>query len=289
MPPWSRAAGAQLADLGQRPALGEHGGGGAVPQPVRVDPAQPGPLPGREHSHRDPAGRQAQVRRLDPDEHTAVQGRGRPAMPQPRDCLASAGGQRELVAAVPLAGDGDLAAPPVDVVQAQPRDLARAQPHPRQQRHHRQITAPAGGPKITRGQQGPHLRRLQRPRKPRPPVGHLGNRPVQRPADQALHMPEPQQRAQCRRQPLSGLRGQPPRLAGQERRDIARRQPPQIRTTGRGVAGDERPDRVHIAAGNLVPQAALGQQVAPVPLEQALRLRRRRGDLRLRATPSSRR
>jgi hypothetical protein len=283
MPLWSRAAGA-AAPGRSRPAtaLGEHGGGGAVPQPVRVDRAQPGPLPGREHGHRDPTGRQAPVRRLDPDEHAAVQGRGRPAPPQPvRDCLACVGGQREAVATVSLTGDGDLAAPPVDVVQAQPGDLARAQPKPRQQRHHRQITASACGPQVTGGQQGPHLRRLQRPRKPRPPVGHRGNRPVQRPADQALHVPEPQQRTQRRRQPLSGLRGQPPRLAGQERRDIARRQPAQIRAVGRGVADDERPDRVHIAADNLLPQAALGQQIAPVPLEQRLRLRRRRGNLRL--------
>ena len=120
-----------LADLGQRAALGEHGGGGAVPQPVRVDRAQPGPPGSGGHRLGDPARCQALMRRLDPGEHAAVQRRGWPAVLQPlRDRLARVSWQRQPVTAVSLAADGDLAAPPVDVVQAQSGDLACPQPHP---------------------------------------------------------------------------------------------------------------------------------------------------------------
>ena len=95
---------------------------------------------------------------LDTDEQAAVQCGGRPAVLQVgRDSLARVGRQRKLVAAVALASDGDLPEPPVDIVQAQPGDLASPQSHPREQRQHRQITAAIRGPAVTRRQQGLHL------------------------------------------------------------------------------------------------------------------------------------
>lgn len=60
----------------------------------------------------------------DPGEHTTVQHRSRSAIPQvARDGLAYISGQRERIEAVSLPPDRDLAASPVDVVQAQPGDL----------------------------------------------------------------------------------------------------------------------------------------------------------------------
>ena len=222
------------------------------------------------------------MRRLDPDEHAALQGGGRPATPQiGHDSLARVSRQGKLIAAIPLAGDGDLAAPPVDVVQPQPGNLAGPQPHPRQQRQHRQVAAAGRTPAITRSQQGLHLRRLQRPGKPRPAVGDLGHCLVQRPADQALQMPEPQQRAQRRSQPLSGLRGQPPRPGDQEPRNLARGQLRHL-AAGPGVTGDEWPDQIDVTTGHLDLQATLGQQVTAVPLQQYLRRVLQRGGLGLR-------
>ncbi len=87
--------------------------------------------------------------RLGPDEHAPVQRRRRPAVPQVGGyCPASVRRKGKPVAAVPLAGDSDLApaiviSPPVDITQPQPGDLASAHAHPRQQRQNRQVT-PAG-------------------------------------------------------------------------------------------------------------------------------------------------
>ena len=95
-------------------------------------------------------------------------------------------------------------------------------------------------------------------------------------------MPEPQQRPQRRRQPLHGLRRQPPRPAGQERRDITGAQIPQPSLAACRVSGHERPDRVHITASDLHPKATLGQQPAAITVNQLFRPRLRRENLRLR-------
>ena len=63
-----------------------------------------------------------------------------------RDRLARVSRQREPVTVVSLAADGDLAAPPVDVVQTEPGP----QPHPGQQDQHRQVPAPSGALAVTR-------------------------------------------------------------------------------------------------------------------------------------------
>jgi hypothetical protein len=62
-----------LADFSQRPDYGEHGGGGAMPQPVRVDRAKPGRLGGGCHCHGDPVCGQAGSWCPAPDEHAAAQ------------------------------------------------------------------------------------------------------------------------------------------------------------------------------------------------------------------------
>ena len=96
-------------------------------------------------------------------------------------------------------------------------------------------------------------------------------------------MPEPQQRAQRRRQPLHGLGRQPQRPGGQERRDITSAQIPQPSLAACRVSSHERPDRVQIATSDLHPEATLGQQPAAIAVNQLVRPRLRRGNLRPRS------
>jgi len=71
-----------------------HGSGGAVPQPVRVNHAQPGPPGGGGDCLGDPARGQALVGCLDADEHAAVQRGGRPPVRQiGGDRLATSAGR----------------------------------------------------------------------------------------------------------------------------------------------------------------------------------------------------
>jgi len=70
---------------------------------------------------------------------------------------ADVGGQGEPFSPVPLAGDGDLAAVPVDVLQCQARDLADAQPEAGQQRQDRQVAEAQGGARVALRQHRGHL------------------------------------------------------------------------------------------------------------------------------------
>jgi hypothetical protein len=102
-----------------------HGSGGAVPQPVRVNHAQPGPPGGGGDCLGDPARGQALVGCLDADEHAAVQRGGRPPVRQiAGDRLAHLRRQGKPVAAVRLAQDDDLAVPPADVARFAPTTIA---------------------------------------------------------------------------------------------------------------------------------------------------------------------
>ena len=163
-----------------------------------------------------------------------------------------------------------------------PKSGSPGVPHPGHEREHRQIPAPRGGRTVAGIQHRLNLGRLQWPGKARPPVRDPGNRPVQRAAGQALQVPEPQQRPQRGRQPLRGLRRQPPRLGGQERRDIAGRQRAQARAAIGGVPLGERADQVQVTAGHRRLHAALAQQPGPVLLLQHLRRSRRPRPHRLR-------
>ena len=95
-------------------------------------------------------------------------------------------------------------------------------------------------------------------------------------------MPEPQQRAQRGRQPLSRLRDQPPGLRGQESRDVGGRKPAQLRGTRSGMVSHERADEIEVTAGHLGLHATLGQQITAVLLQQHLCRCRRRCALGLR-------
>ena len=271
-----------LPDLRQRPAAGEDGRRGTVPQPVREDDAQSRPL-GRGGDHlRDPASGHAAVRCFDPDEHAAVQGGWRPSAPQPvRDGLAGVGWQRELVPPVALAADGDLAVAPVDVLQGQRSDLPGSQPDPGQQRQDRVVAAPGRGLPVARREQCPDLRWLQAAGKPRVAVSNLGNCLVQAAAGQALQVAEPQQGAQRCRRPLRGLRCQPPGLGDDERGHVTGCRIRQLP----GAGGGEPPHRIGVPSGDFRRQAALAGQPAGEPRQQFLRRGRRRDLGRRRGSP----
>ena len=121
---------------------------------------------------RHPAAGQADERRLHPQEHLPHRGRARAAAAQVRgDRLADIDRQRQLVHAVALAVHRELPGPPVQVVEAQRRDLVRPQPEPQDQHDHRVVTSTGGTSPITRAQQRLRLRRSDplRQQRPSPP------------------------------------------------------------------------------------------------------------------------
>src|ERR1019366_8429048 len=85
---------------------------------------------------------------------------------------SAAGGRPHFLEAPALPPDADLAGPPVDVLQGQPRDLAGTQAQPDQHRQDRQVAAPIHGAGVAAGEQGTGLPRLQETRQARqPPAG----------------------------------------------------------------------------------------------------------------------
>ena len=78
--------------------------------------------------------------------------------------------QRQPINPVAFAAHGDLAAAPVDVVQAQRGDLTDPQAQAQQHRQDRQIPAAGRGALVATGQQRPHLLVVQR-------HGQAGQRP----------------------------------------------------------------------------------------------------------------
>ena len=129
-----------LADLRQRRALPEHLGRRGVPQPVRPDSAaaRPGRTPRARPTptvHRFMPSRGA-VTRKNSARHSH---RGRRRRYDTSASPTSTGNGNTILPAA-LAAHQQQPAPPVDVIEPQPSDLAGTQPQPRQQQQDRVVT-----------------------------------------------------------------------------------------------------------------------------------------------------
>ena len=263
-----------LPDLRQRPAAGEDGRRGTVPQPVREDDAQSRPL-GRGGDHlRDPASGHAAVRCFDPDEHAAVQGGWRPSAPQPvRDGLAGVGLARGLSRRLPLPRmvTSPLRGSMSSRASAATSPGSQPDPGPATSGSRSRGARPRTAGRTTRAVPGPALAPGRG--KPRVAVSNLGNCLVQAAAGQALQVAEPQQGAQRCRRPLRGLRCQPPGLGDDERGHVTGCRIRQLP----GAGGGEPPHRIGVPSGDFRRQAALAGQPAGEPRQQFLRRGRRAG------------
>jgi hypothetical protein len=110
-------------------------------EPMSVHRSQPSTPRGVEDNIGYSADRQRPVRGMDPHEHGASLGRVWSTPPEPGgDRGAHIGRQRQLLNAVALTHNRELAPPPVDVVQSELGDLTGAQPEPGQQEQDRVIS-----------------------------------------------------------------------------------------------------------------------------------------------------
>jgi hypothetical protein len=106
-----------FADLGERCATTQHFGRGGVPQPMRADPGQTGPVTCGTHDPADRGPVQLPARCGHPHKHRPrLATRPTPQVRHQR--LADIVGQRQLVVAAALAADEQQPATPVDVVEA---------------------------------------------------------------------------------------------------------------------------------------------------------------------------
>ena len=109
-------------------------------KPVRIHRAQPGAFRRGRHRLGHPTRADPAVRGPDPDEQPAIQRlRRSPPLQIVNDRPPDITRQRHPIKSTALPGDGEFAAAPIDVVQTQARDLAAAQPDPRQQSQHRVV------------------------------------------------------------------------------------------------------------------------------------------------------
>jgi len=163
----------QLFDLGEGSTSAQRLCRREMPQPVRMDDAQPDPL-GRRGDHlRHPGGTERTMRRHQPDEYGPVLRAGwTTAMEGRRDGCADIHGKRQPIEARALPVDRDLAEPPIEVVKAERRDFAGAKPHAGQRCQNGEIAEPNGCAPIAGGQQSLHVGRVHRFRKAgQPPPG----------------------------------------------------------------------------------------------------------------------
>ena len=163
---------------------------------------------------------------------------------------------------IALAHHDDLAAAPVDVLQAQRGHLTRAQPQPGQQRQDRQVTPPDRGSGVARGQQHPGLLGRQVLRQPGQfPVGGSGHRAHQRgvrsPRAGAGTAAASAGRCPCAA-PSPARRS---RYGEHEPRDCAGGQRAQIEHIADDPGGQERAEQVGLALHRDRGQAALAGQV----------------------------
>ena len=128
--------GAAPADLRQRRALPEHPGRRGVPQAVRADRRQPGPVARGADHPRDRAAVEPGRGRVHPQEQRPALA-ARATAKVGHDRLADIDRQRQHVVTAALAANEQLAATPVEVIEAQRGDLPGAQPEPRQQQQDR--------------------------------------------------------------------------------------------------------------------------------------------------------
>ena len=104
-----------------------------------------------------------------------------------------------------LARNPQRARPPLDVVEAELRDVAGAQPEARQEQEDRAITPALDDFAIACRDQPVHLRRRQIPRQVgKPPMGIAGNDIGETGSAAAFDSEIPQERAQAGRQLLDG-------------------------------------------------------------------------------------
>jgi hypothetical protein len=246
---------------------------------VRVDrPGDPGAGGGFGDDRGDPGIGQRLPGSLDGDEHRAVQRAGRAPVAQVSDDRrADVCGQRQPVTAPALAADRDLAAPPVDVVQAEPGGFAGSQAHPGQQQQDRPVPAPGGGGRVAGVQHRLDLPGLQRPGQPGQRVtGRRRHRARQRGGQDAIDVQEAEQGPQRGHDPLGRPRLLPglgqyecPYLAGGQLLQA------QVPVVFESPLLQERAGQADVQRDRRRCQAALGRQVGREPVQQQARLRRR--------------
>ena len=193
------------------------------------------------------------------------------------DRRADVGGQRQPVAAAALAADRDLAAPPVDVVQAEPGDLPGPQAHPGQHQQDRPVPAPGRGGRVAGVQHRLDLPGLQRPGQPGERVpGRRRHRARQRDGQDAVDVQEAEQGPQRGHDPL----GRPRLLPGPVQHECPYLAGGQLLQLQAPVVFEcpllkERAGQADVQGDRRRCQAPLGGQVGREPVQQQARLRRR--------------
>jgi hypothetical protein len=253
---------------------------------VRVDrPGDPGAGGGLRDDRRDPGIGQRFPGCLGRDEHRPVQRPGRAPVAQVGDDRrADVRRQRQPVPAPSFAADRDLAATPVDVVQAEPGDLAGPQSHPGQQQEHGPVPAPGRGGRVAGSQHRLDLPGFQCPGQPgqRMP-GRRRHRARQRDGEDAVDVQEAEQRPQRGHGPL-GRPGLLPGPVQHEYPNLAGGQPAQVQAPAafERTLLQERAGQTDVQRDRRRRQAPLGRQVGAEPVQQQAglghRFRRRERD-----------
>jgi hypothetical protein len=135
-----------------------------VPQTVRSDPGDPGPVTRITQDRTDRLGRQRTIRRERAQEHLAKPIMRVTSKEMVDQRLTDISRDRQPVGLAALAMNRQLAGPPIDVIQGNGCDLARPQSESRQQHQDREIATTHTGRAITAGEQPRDLLALKPPR-----------------------------------------------------------------------------------------------------------------------------
>ena len=251
----------------------EHPRCSAVPQPVRMNLAEPRTTRGRHHDLSHAAGRQPVMRRAHSHEQTPVLRRHRTTRLQVSDDrLADINRERQPFRAPALPDDHQLPRAPINVLQRERRNLAGSHAEPREHRQDREVAPAAARLTVTGRKQSIHLLGLQRSwQSGQSPRRRRRDRTDQRLADHPSQVQEPQQRPQRGDRQLrraSRLNRAP---SDNKPDHISDRHTTQIQLAGAGIATlQERTDRGDVPLDRVGRQPALDRQILPIVREQHL-------------------
>ena len=197
--------------------------------------------------------------------------RGTAAAEIRRDRLADVGRGWQPLCPVALARDDELARPPVEGIDREPRHLARPQPETDEEGEDREVSTPRRTAPIARGEEALDLGAGESARQlGQTPGCDSGNARGERTRQDPLDVEEAKQGAEGGHGQL-GRAARLIRTAGDhERGDVGDRQPFEGEPIGRGPAGQERSDRGEVSGRGRRRQAPLDDDVPAVPGEEPI-------------------
>ena len=240
-----------------------------MPQPVRPERGDARPAAGPGHDPADRAGAQRAVRRDRAREQVRAGRAARPGRGEvPGHGVPDVSRERQHIAPVPLPAHGQQAVTPVHVGDPQGSNLTGPQPQPRHGQDNRVIPGPEPGTAVACVQQPLDMPLLEGHRQAgRPAPGRCGHRASQRGAGVPVSMQEPQQRTQRGHDQLGPSAAVPRAFHHDVGHDLAGLQVGHALLAVR-QPGQERRGQPQVPVRRAGRQAALGEQVVPVPGKQ---------------------